>query len=63
MPDIDIDFLDRSKALDVIEHRIATRQHKGDTLKHNTGIYVQQIPFNPFTNMSTIDYQEAEERG
>ena len=63
MPDIDIDFLDRSKALSILEHRIAMRDHKGDKVKHNTGVYFQEIPHNPFSNISTIDYETAEDRG
>jgi DNA polymerase III alpha subunit len=63
MPDIDIDFLDRSKALSILEHRIAMRDHKGEKVKHNTGVYFQEIPHNPFSNISTIDYETAEDRG
>lgn len=63
MPDIDIDFLDRTKILDVLEHRVATRLQKNQVVKHNTGIYFQEIPHNPFDNYATIDYVTAEERG
>lgn len=63
MPDIDIDFFDRTKALDILEHHIAMRDQKGQSVKHNTGIYFQQIPYNPFTNIATIDYKTAENRG
>ena len=63
MPDIDIDFFDRTKALDILEHHIAMRDQKGQTVKHNTGIYFQSIPYNPFTNIATIDYKAAEDRG
>lgn len=60
MPDIDIDFADRSIILDKIQHRVA----KLDTdKKHNTGIYVTEIPHNPVDKMSTIDYETAEDRG
>ena len=63
MPDIDIDFFDRTKALDILEHHIAMRDQKGQPVKHNTGVYFQQIPHNPFTNIATIDYKTAEDRG
>ena len=63
MPDIDIDFLDRTKALDLIDYRTAMRFEKGKTVKHHTGIYVQDIPANPFDNLATIDYETAEARG
>ena len=60
MPDIDIDFADRSDILDKIQHRVA----KLDTgKKHNTGIYVTEIPHNPIDKLSTIDYDTAEDRG
>jgi DNA polymerase III alpha subunit len=60
MPDIDIDFADRSVILDKIEHRVA----KLDTgKKHNTGVYVTEIPHNPVDKLSTIDYDTAEDRG
>jgi hypothetical protein len=63
MPDIDIDFLDRTKALDILEHHTAMRDQKGQSVKHNTGVYFQQIPHNPFTNIATMDYKAAEDRG
>lgn len=63
MPDIDIDFYDRNKVLDLIDHRIAMRIQKDEVVKHNTGIYFQNIPHDPFTKLSTIDYELAEERG
>jgi DNA polymerase III alpha subunit len=60
MPDIDIDFADRSKALDIIKHIDA----RIDTFKkHNTGIYCTSVPYNPTNGISTLDYKEAEDRG
>lgn len=60
MPDIDIDFPNRDIILDKIQHRVA----KLDTgKKHNTGVYVTEIPHNPVDLLSTLDYNEAEERG
>jgi DNA polymerase III alpha subunit len=60
MPDIDIDFADRSHILDKIEHRVA-KLNTGK--KHNTGVYATEIPHNPVDNLSTIDYETAEDRG
>lgn len=58
--DIDIDFADRDIILSKITHHVA----KLDTgKKHNTGVYVNPIPHNPLTNISTIDYKDAEDRG
>jgi DNA polymerase III alpha subunit len=61
--DIDIDFFDRNKILDIIPHHVAMRIQKGEEVKHNTGVYFTSIPHNPFTNLATIDYEEAEKRG
>ena len=60
MPDIDIDFADRDNILSLINHRVA-KLNTGK--KHNTGIYVTEIPHNPIDNLSTIDYKNAEDRG
>jgi DNA polymerase III alpha subunit len=61
MPDIDIDFADRSNALAVLKHIDARLD--STSKKHNTGIYCTSIPYNPMTGISTIDYREAEDRG
>jgi DNA polymerase III alpha subunit len=63
MPDIDIDFLDRTQALEKLEHVSASIEDNGTFKKHNTGVYCTSIPYNPFTGFSTIDYKQAEERG
>ncbi len=63
MPDVDIDFYDRTQILNKIPHIIATRILNDELVAHNTGIYAQQIPFNPVNNRSTIDYISAESRG
>jgi DNA polymerase III alpha subunit len=63
MPDIDIDFADRSKALEHFKHAIASIDDNGTFKKHNTGIYCTSIPYNPLTGLSTIDYKTAEDRG
>jgi DNA polymerase III alpha subunit len=60
MPDIDIDFFDRTQALAVLKHVDARLDNNK---KHNTGVYFQTIPCDPITGMSTIDYKTAEERG
>lgn len=58
--DIDIDFPDRDQLLSLIEHRVA-RLENGK--KHNTGIYVTEIPSNPINNLASIDYKTADNRG
>ena len=64
MPDIDIDFFDRTKVLEHFKHVSASIKEDDSTFKkHNTGIYCTSIPYNPLTGLSTIDYKEAENRG
>jgi len=60
--DIDIDLGDRDKLLSLIDH-IPASIRKNEIKKHNTGIYVTDIPYDPVNNMSNIDYELAEERG
>ena len=60
MPDIDIDFADRNIILNRIKHRVAKLE---TGKKHNTGVYVTEIPHNPFNEISTIDHKTADERG
>jgi len=63
MPDIDIDFADRTKALALFRHATAAIKDNGTFKKHNTGVYCTSIPYNPLTGLSTIDYKQAEDRG
>ena len=63
MPDIDIDFADRTRALEHFKHVTAAIEDNGTFKKHNTGIYCTSVPYNPVTGLSTLDYKEAEERG
>ena len=63
MPDIDIDFFDREKALKVVKHIPASRIENDQIKKHNTGVYLQEIPVDSVTGWSTIDYDDAEKRG
>lgn len=58
--DIDIDFANRDQILRVLEHRVATLD---GNKKHNTGIYVTEVPHNPLNYHATIDYKTAEDRG
>ena len=61
--DIDIDFADRDQILKLIRHTPAMQLKKGQEVKHNTGVYVSDIPANTFTGLSAIDYKTAEQRG
>lgn len=61
--DIDIDLPDRAKLLDTLPHIAARIDRDGGYVKHNTGVYFQDIPFDPVTNLATIDHKLAEELG
>lgn len=61
--DIDIDFADRTQALTHIWHVPAVQVRDSGTVPHNTGVYVTDIPRDPITNLATVDYRVAEQRG
>ena len=61
--DIDIDFGDRDKALALLKYTPAGIIRDGKLTKHNTGVYVTDIPQDPFTGYASLDYNDAEERG
>lgn len=63
MTDIDIDFADRKKVLEIIKHIPASIESNGIFKKHNTGVYCHSIPYNPLTDTASIEYKEAEDRG
>jgi len=61
--DIDIDVADRRSLLKLIKNVPALIERDGKKVKHNTGVYFHDIPSDPFSGLSTIDYQKAEELG
>ena len=61
--DIDIDTKDRNILLDLIKHTSAGIVKDNIIKKHNTGVYVTDIPTDPLQAISSIDYNEAEDRG
>ena len=61
--DIDIDFGDREQVLRLIQHTPASILREGELVKHNTGVYVNPIPRDPFTGLSSLDYETAEDMG
>lgn len=63
MPDIDIDFVDREEALKLFKHARASRSDNGKLVKHNTGVYLHEVPVNAETNVCSIPYDQAEEQG
>jgi DNA polymerase III alpha subunit len=63
MPDIDIDFIDRDEALKLFKHIKAKRVEDGKSVKHNTGVYMHEVPFDPKNNLCSVPYEEAEDQG
>lgn len=61
--DIDIDFADRDQILKLIQSTAARQVHQGQTRKHNSGIYVTDIPWDPINHCAAIDYETAEQLG
>src|SRR6056300_1393223 len=61
--DVDIDFADRKLILDLIKHVPARQENNNEVRKHNSGVFVTDIPVDPINNCSSIDYREAETRG
>lgn len=62
MPDIDIDFTDRDSALKLFKHVAASRVENNRLAKHNTGIYMHQVPVNAPTGLCAVPYDAAEQR-
>jgi hypothetical protein len=62
--DIDIDVADRQKLLRLIKHTPAMMiNNKGHKKRHNTGVYFHEVPIDPFTGLSTVDYSTSDQLG
>jgi hypothetical protein len=61
--DVDIDFGDRTRALELLKTTPASINRDGTWVPHNTGVYVTDIPTDPFTGRASIDHKVAEDRG
>jgi hypothetical protein len=61
--DIDIDFADRAKILNLVHHIPARQLVDGQVRRHNSGVYVTNIPKDAINNCAAIDYETAEQRG
>ena len=55
MPDVDIDFFDRDKALKLFKHRPASIIKDDKVEKHKTGVYFHAVPEHPITGYFKID--------
>lgn len=63
LPDVDIDFSNRDKAIELLDGTPASIIRDGKATKHNTGMYYHDIPTDPLTGNASIDHKAAEERG
>jgi hypothetical protein len=61
--DIDIDMPDRADLLKLIPHTAARQVVQGQIRRHNSGVYVTDIPRDPIYDCAAIDYETAEQRG
>ena len=61
--DIDIDVSDRERVLKLIQHTPARIVVDGQPRRHNSGIYVTEIPQDPVHGCCALDYKTAEQRG
>jgi DNA polymerase III alpha subunit len=63
MPDIDIDFFDREKALKFFKSIPASIIKEEELEKHKTGVYFHEAPMDPISNTCSLDHKVAEKRG
>jgi hypothetical protein len=62
--DVDIDVFNRDILLEKLQHIDARiKRDDGEYVKHNTGVYFQRIPYDPMTNIATIDHKDANDIG
>ena len=61
--DIDLDLADRDQLLKLIESTSARQLHQGQARRHNSGVYVTDIPYDPVNACAAIDYEQAEQLG
>ena len=61
--DIDIDLANRDQLLSLIQATPARQVTQGQVRKHNSGVYVTDIPRDPVNLCAAIDYETAEQLG
>ena len=61
--DIDIDLANRDQLLQLIQATPARQLHQGQVRRHNSGVYVTGIPYDPVNACAAIDYEQAEQLG
>jgi hypothetical protein len=61
--DIDIDLANRNQLLQLIKATPARQVHQGQVRRHNSGIYVTDMPSDPVNACAAINYETAEQLG
>jgi hypothetical protein len=61
--DVDIDTADRNKILQLFKYTNAAIVKNKSYKKHNTGVYFHEVPVNPYNELCSLDYNEAEKNG
>jgi molybdopterin synthase catalytic subunit len=51
--DIDLDLADRDQLLRLINATPARQLHQGQVRRHNSGVYVTDIPYDPVNDMAS----------
>ena len=59
MPDIDIDFVDRNPALQLFKHIPASRIDNDRLVKHNTGVYLHNVPTSAVEAVCSVPYDHT----
>lgn len=62
-PDIDIDFADRHSALAVLASVPAMIDREGKRQAHPSGVYLQNMPVDPFTKLAAVPYDKGDDLG
>ena len=61
--DIDIDLADRDQLLKLVKHIPASMTKGTERVRHNTGVYFQNLPWDINTGLAVSDYEQAETEG
>jgi hypothetical protein len=61
--DIDIDLADREQVLQLIRATSARQVNQDQVRRHNSGVYITDIPYDPVNQCAAIDYETAEQLG
>lgn len=62
-PDVDIDFANRNLAAEVLTSIPAMMERDGKTMAHPSGVYLQDVPVNPFTRLASLPYEVLDHEG